>query len=72
MINVLRDIVKLALLWPLALVSMVAVKLDSDGPILVNDGGPRFRTTTLDGQTTRLGRYLQKAQLDNLPQLFRA
>ncbi len=66
----LINVVALALLWPLALVSAVAVRLDSEGPVFVDEGGLKFRTTTLDGHTTRLGRFLRKAELDNLLRRF--
>lgn len=67
----LLDVVALVLLWPLALVSAVALKVESREPILVNNGELKFRTTTPDGTVTRLGRYLRKAELDRLPQRFR-
>jgi lipopolysaccharide/colanic/teichoic acid biosynthesis glycosyltransferase len=66
----LTNIVTIALLWPLALVSALAVRLESAGPVLVDEGGLKFRTTTPDGRTTRLGRFLRKADLHNLPGRF--
>lgn len=64
----LMEFAGLLLEWPLVLVSAIAVRLDSEGPILVDEGGLRFRTTSRDGKLTRIGRFLRKAELDCIPQ----
>lgn len=56
-VNTLTHVVALALLWPLALVSAVAARLDSKSN---------------RGEMTRLGRFMRKAQLDRFAERFLA
>ncbi|MCZ7546626.1 MAG: hypothetical protein M5R40_25270 [Anaerolineae bacterium] len=60
----------LALMWPMLIVCAIAVKLDSEGPVLVYTDGPQFRTITANGQVTRLGRFMRKAGFDRLPAML--
>jgi lipopolysaccharide/colanic/teichoic acid biosynthesis glycosyltransferase len=69
----------LVALFPLLAVIAVAVKLDSCGPVLyvsrrLGLNGIvfhclKFRTMTQDGQETRMGTWLRRHGLDELPQL---
>lgn len=83
----------LALTWPLMLLTALAVRLDSPGPILFTqervgrDGRPfvllKFRSMRADAEKTtgpvwatqddpritRVGRFIRKTRLDELPQL---
>jgi exopolysaccharide biosynthesis polyprenyl glycosylphosphotransferase len=80
--------------WPLMLVTAIAVRLDTPGPILFRqervgrDGLPftllKFRSMRADAEAatgpvwaieddprvTRAGRFIRRARLDELPQLF--
>jgi lipopolysaccharide/colanic/teichoic acid biosynthesis glycosyltransferase len=84
----------LVFLWPVMLLTALAVRLDSRGPALFRqervgrDGTPftvlKFRSmradaekstgavwaTENDPRVTRVGRFLRKSRLDELPQLF--
>jgi exopolysaccharide biosynthesis polyprenyl glycosylphosphotransferase len=84
----------LAVSWPLMLVTAVAIRLESRGPVLyrqervglngVNfkvikfrsmrtdaekDGKPRWASKN-DDRVTRVGRFIRKVRIDELPQLF--
>jgi len=85
--------VLLALTWPLMILTAIAVRLDSAGPILFTqervgrDGRPfvllKFRSMRADAEKatgpvwatqddpriTRVGRFIRKTRLDELPQL---
>ena len=84
----------LLLLWPVMLLTAIAIRLDSDGPILFRQertgahGRPftlmKFRSMRVDAEketgpvwaqendprTTRVGLFIRRTRLDELPQLF--
>jgi sugar transferase, PEP-CTERM system associated/exopolysaccharide biosynthesis polyprenyl glycosylphosphotransferase len=84
----------LLMAWPLMLLTALAVRLESPGPILysqvrVGERGNHFKLTKFrsmridaekdgvarwaskdDDRTTRVGRFIRKTRLDELPQLF--
>jgi lipopolysaccharide/colanic/teichoic acid biosynthesis glycosyltransferase len=86
--------VSLIIVAPLLLVSAVAIKLGSPGPVffrlrvaglggegfaqwklrtMVNDareGGDRFETSSSDPRITRVGHFLRRWSVDELPQLW--
>ncbi|PZP28068.1 MAG: sugar transferase [Roseateles depolymerans] len=84
----------LAISWPLMLLTAIAIRLESRGPILYRqervglngmpfdvikfrsmradaekDGKPRWATKN-DDRVTRVGRFIRKVRIDELPQLF--
>jgi len=84
----------LAISWPLMLVTALAIRLESRGPVLYRqervglngvpvkvikfrsmrtdaekDGKPRWATKN-DDRVTRVGRFIRKVRIDELPQLF--
>lgn len=74
-------VVGLVLLSPVLLLSALVVSLTSRGPALyrgvrVGRGGKEFRifkfrtTATGDSRVTRLGRFLRRTKIDDLPQLL--
>jgi Undecaprenyl-phosphate glucose phosphotransferase len=92
-IDVLGAGAALLLLSPLMLITALAIKLDSSGPVLftqkrhgfngrsfrifkfrtmtVTEDGPIIRQATRDDpRLTRLGRWLRRTNIDELPQLF--
>lgn len=70
LVDAANVLMSMAVLWPLAVVCAIAIRLESGGPVLINENGLRFRTVGCDGKLTRLGRFLRKSELDALPQLF--
>src|ERR1700730_10386959 len=86
-------LVAILLLWPILLFAAVAIKLDSDGPVIFKQrrnglNGKefvvlKFRTMTVledgpnvtqasrrDSRVTRIGKFLRRSSIDELPQLF--
>ena len=84
----------LALTWPLMLLTALAIRIESRGPVLYRqervglngvpfnvikfrsmrtdaekDGKPRWATKN-DDRVTRVGRFIRKVRIDELPQLF--
>jgi len=80
-------------LWPLFLMAAIAIKLDSDGPIIFRQRRNgfnakefvifKFRTMTVvedgaaitqacrgDHRATRVGKFLRRSSIDELPQLL--
>jgi Undecaprenyl-phosphate glucose phosphotransferase len=90
-VDVVGATVALIILWPLFVLVAIAIKLDSDGPVLFTqvrygfNQKPfdifKFRTMTVqpdedvtqarpnDPRVTRVGRFLRRWNLDELPQL---
>jgi exopolysaccharide biosynthesis polyprenyl glycosylphosphotransferase len=92
--DVAMSTLMILLSWPLMLVTAIAVRLDTPGPILFRqervgrDGLPftllKFRSMRADAEAatgpvwaieddprvTRAGRFIRRARLDELPQLF--
>jgi sugar transferase (PEP-CTERM system associated) len=92
--DVVLSLAGLVLLWPMMLAAAVAVRLDSQGPVLFRqervgrDGKTftvlKFRSMRTDAEShsgpvwaqandpriTRIGRWLRKTRVDELPQLF--
>jgi lipopolysaccharide/colanic/teichoic acid biosynthesis glycosyltransferase len=81
------------LLWPILLIAAIAIKLDSNGPVIFKQrrnglNGKefvvlKFRTMTVledgpdvtqasrrDSRVTRIGKFLRRSSIDELPQLF--
>ncbi len=100
-LDVVGSCAAIAISWPLFPLIALAIKLDSDGPVIFEQpragrlhDGPgmqfevftihKFRTMVLDAEATtgavlaatddpratRVGRYLRRLRLDELPQLF--
>jgi exopolysaccharide biosynthesis polyprenyl glycosylphosphotransferase len=93
-IDVLVSATALVLLAPLMLAIAIAIKLDSEGPVLfhqkrlghanrsfqllkfrtmqvvASDSEGRISTARDDGRITRLGKFLRRTSLDELPQLL--
>ena len=93
-LDIVLSTIGLLLTWPLMILTAIAVRLDSPGPILFTqervgrDGVSftlyKFRSMRSDAETatgpvwateddpriTRVGRFLRKSRLDELPQLF--
>jgi putative colanic acid biosysnthesis UDP-glucose lipid carrier transferase len=86
-------LVAILLLWPILLLAAVAIKLDSNGPVIFKQrrnglNGKefvvlKFRTMTVledgpnvtqasrrDSRVTRIGKFLRRSSIDELPQLF--
>lgn len=84
----------MAVTWPIMLVTAIAIRLESRGPVLYKqeriglngqpfnvvkfrsmrtdaekDGKPRWATLN-DDRVTRVGRFIRKVRIDELPQLF--
>lgn len=84
----------LALTWPIMLLTAIAIRVESRGPVLYRqervglngvpfqvikfrsmrtdaekDGKPRWATAN-DDRVTRVGRFIRKVRIDELPQLF--
>ena len=84
----------LAVSWPVMLITAVAIRVESRGPVLYRqervglngvpfkvikfrsmrtdaekDGKPRWATKN-DDRVTRVGRFIRKVRIDELPQLF--
>ena len=92
--DIISSTLLLALLSPVMIVAMVAIKLDSHGPVLYRQpriglGGEaficlKFRSMRFDAEkdgvaqwatrndprVTRIGSFLRKTRIDELPQLF--
>jgi len=91
--DIISSVLGIFFLWPLILLIVILVKLDSPGPALYNGirigknqkqfrmhkfrsmvqnadkiGGPS--TADDDSRLTKVGKFLKKFQLDELPQLF--
>ena len=93
-VDVTMSSLMILLSWPLMLVTAIAVRMDTPGPILFRqerigrDGLPftllKFRSMRADAEAatgpvwaveddprvTRAGRFIRRARLDELPQLF--
>jgi exopolysaccharide biosynthesis polyprenyl glycosylphosphotransferase len=86
-------LVAILILWPIFLIAAVAIKLDSNGPLIFQQrrnglNGKefivfKFRTMTVledgpdvtqasrgDRRVTRVGKFLRRSSIDELPQLF--
>ncbi|OWV77738.1 undecaprenyl-phosphate glucose phosphotransferase [Rhizobium sp. R635] len=92
--DIFFTIVALALLWPLMLVTAIAIKATSEGPVFfmqkrhgfnnevinvfkfrsmytnMSDPTGRAAVTKGDPRVTRVGRFIRKTSIDELPQLF--
>jgi undecaprenyl-phosphate galactose phosphotransferase/putative colanic acid biosynthesis UDP-glucose lipid carrier transferase len=85
--------IALVILWPIFLLAAIAIKLDSDGPVIFQqrrnglNGDEfvvyKFRTMTVledgpdiiqagrgDRRVTRVGKFLRRSSIDELPQLL--
>ena len=93
-VDVICSLLLLLLLWPIMLLTAVAVRFESRGPVLFRqtrvgrDGRVftlmKFRSMRMDAEqqtgpvwtaeddprVTRVGRFIRKTRLDELPQLF--
>ncbi len=92
-LDVVGSMTAILFLWPLFVMAAIAIKLDSDGPIIFlqrrNGFNARefviykFRTMTVcedgpaitqacrgDHRTTRVGKFLRRSSIDELPQLL--
>ena len=93
-VDVVLAIFSLIIVAPLVLISAVAIKLGSPGPVffrlrvaglggegfdqwklrtMVNgarEGGDRFETSSRDPRITRVGHFLRRWSIDELPQLW--
>ena len=86
-------LIAILLLWPILLIAAIAIKLDSNGPVIFKQrrnglNGKefvvlKFRTMTVledgpnvtqasrrDSRVTRIGKFLRRSSIDELPQLF--
>ena len=92
-LDVVGAVTAIMFLWPLFLMAAIAIKLDSDGPIIFRQRRNgfnakefvifKFRTMTVvedgpaitqacrgDHRATRVGKFLRRSSIDELPQLF--
>ena len=94
-LSILLCIVLLILTLPILLLTMIAVKLDSKGPVFYKqkrvgrngrvfnlvkfrsmrqdaekETGPVWSTPGNDSRVTRVGRFLRRTRIDELPQIF--
>lgn len=92
--DIVGSLVLITLTWPLMLLTALAIKLESRGPVLYRqarvglhgktfdvvkfrsmrtdaekDGVPRWASAA-DSRVTRVGRFIRKVRIDELPQLF--
>jgi Undecaprenyl-phosphate glucose phosphotransferase len=92
-LDVVGSMTAILFLWPLFLLAAIAIKLDSDGPIIFRQRRTgfngkefvifKFRTMTVledgpaitqacrgDRRATRVGKFLRRSSIDELPQLL--
>lgn len=93
LMDIAMSLTALAILWPLFVLTAIAIKLDSEGPVIFRQRRAglnskefvifKFRTMTVledgpsitqafrgDHRVTRVGRFLRRSSIDELPQLF--
>ncbi|MCL2877863.1 MAG: TIGR03013 family PEP-CTERM/XrtA system glycosyltransferase, partial [Acidobacteria bacterium] len=94
-LSILLSIALLIMTSPILLLTMIAIKLDSKGPVFYKQKrvgrngrvfklvkfrsmrqdaekgtGPVWSTQENDGRVTRVGRFLRRVRIDELPQIF--